>query len=71
MKGESDPENKAQMLKLHTYVHMYGMLGIFLPSCGAPALMRLAQSLGYNMAISMCIIIPGLLLLTFPMGNAI
>lgn len=67
MKEESDPQRKAQMLKFH----MYGMLGIFLPSCGTPALMRLGQSLGINMAIGMCIIIPVLILLVFPMENAI
>ena len=67
MDQESDPKKKATMLKLH----IMGMLGIFLPSCGTPALMRLGQIFGINMTIGLSIFIPVLILLAFPMERAI
>ena len=69
--GDGTEAEKEKQREFWMMVHMIGMITVFLPSCGTPALMRLAGSLGVPLGISLGVFIPVMSLLVRPMQQAI
>jgi hypothetical protein len=69
--GDGTEAEKEKQREFWMMVHMCGMIAVFLPSCGTPALMRLAGSLGVPLGISLGVFVSVMSLLVRPMQQAI
>ena len=68
--GGTEAEREKQR-EFWMMVHMCGMIAVFLPSCGTPALMRLGESLGVPLGVGLAVFVSVMGLLVRPMQQAI